>query len=121
MDFELTHRQKEIQRRTQEFVLREFSKEKALELAIGQIEKRFGKGSIMKLGESVAQTFGKGASMDDGEWAGDDIVRALATLSPADRALVRDFITLLQERSGRAPRDLSLPPERAWRETPDRR
>ncbi len=27
-------------------------KEKALELAIGQIEKRFGKGSIMKLGES---------------------------------------------------------------------
>jgi recombination protein RecA len=27
---------------------------KALELAIGQIEKRFGKGSIMKLGESVA-------------------------------------------------------------------
>jgi recombination protein RecA len=29
-------------------------KEKALELAIGQIEKRFGKGSIMKLGESSA-------------------------------------------------------------------
>ncbi len=29
-------------------------KEKALELAIGQIEKRFGKGSIMKLGESGA-------------------------------------------------------------------
>jgi recombination protein RecA len=29
-------------------------KEKALELAIGQIEKRFGKGSIMKLGESAA-------------------------------------------------------------------
>jgi len=29
-------------------------KEKALELAIGQIEKRFGKGSIMKLGESTA-------------------------------------------------------------------
>ena len=29
-------------------------KEKALELAIGQIEKRFGKGSIMKLGESPA-------------------------------------------------------------------
>ncbi len=28
-------------------------KEKALELAIGQIEKRFGKGSIMKLGESA--------------------------------------------------------------------
>ena len=28
--------------------------EKALELAIGQIEKRFGKGSIMKLGESSA-------------------------------------------------------------------
>ena len=28
-------------------------KEKALELAIGQIEKRFGKGSIMKLGEST--------------------------------------------------------------------
>lgn len=28
-------------------------REKALELAIGQIEKRFGKGSIMKLGESV--------------------------------------------------------------------
>ena len=28
-------------------------KEKALELAIGQIEKRFGKGSVMKLGESV--------------------------------------------------------------------
>ena len=26
---------------------------KALELAIGQIEKRFGKGSIMKLGEST--------------------------------------------------------------------
>jgi recombination protein RecA len=31
-------------------------KEKALELAIGQIEKRFGKGSIMKLGESAAMT-----------------------------------------------------------------
>ncbi len=31
-------------------------KEKALELAIGQIEKRFGKGSIMKLGESGAMT-----------------------------------------------------------------
>ncbi len=29
-------------------------KEKALELAIGQIEKQFGKGSIMKLGESAA-------------------------------------------------------------------
>jgi len=29
-------------------------KEKALELAIGQIEKKFGKGSIMKLGESTA-------------------------------------------------------------------
>jgi recombination protein RecA len=29
-------------------------KEKALELAIGQIEKRFGKGSIMKLGESAS-------------------------------------------------------------------
>lgn len=29
-------------------------KEKALELAIGQIEKRFGKGSIMKLGEATA-------------------------------------------------------------------
>ncbi|MEE9400024.1 MAG: recombinase RecA [Dehalococcoidales bacterium] len=29
-------------------------REKALELAIGQIEKRFGKGSIMKLGESPA-------------------------------------------------------------------
>ncbi len=28
-------------------------REKALELAIGQIEKRFGKGSIMKMGESV--------------------------------------------------------------------
>jgi recombination protein RecA len=28
-------------------------REKALELAIGQIEKRFGKGSIMKLGESA--------------------------------------------------------------------
>ncbi len=32
MDFELTHRQKEIQKKTREFVLREFSKEKALEL-----------------------------------------------------------------------------------------
>ncbi len=31
-------------------------KGKALELAIGQIEKRFGKGSIMKLGESAALT-----------------------------------------------------------------
>ncbi len=31
-------------------------KGKALELAIGQIEKRFGKGSIMKLGESAAMT-----------------------------------------------------------------
>ena len=31
-------------------------KEKALELAIGQIEKRFGKGSIMKLGESAAMS-----------------------------------------------------------------
>ena len=31
-------------------------KEKALELAIGQIEKRFGKGSIMKLGESGGMT-----------------------------------------------------------------
>ena len=31
-------------------------REKALELAIGQIEKRFGKGSIMKLGESSAMT-----------------------------------------------------------------
>jgi recombination protein RecA len=31
-------------------------KEKALELAIGQIEKRFGKGSIMKLGESATIT-----------------------------------------------------------------
>jgi len=29
-------------------------REKALELAIGQIEKRFGKGSIMKMGESTA-------------------------------------------------------------------
>jgi len=29
-------------------------REKALELAIGQIEKRFGKGSIMKMGESAA-------------------------------------------------------------------
>src|SRR5690554_2740420 len=28
-------------------------KEKALELAIGQIEKRFGKGSIMKMGEAA--------------------------------------------------------------------
>lgn len=31
-------------------------KGKALELAIGQIEKRFGKGSIMKLGEAAAKT-----------------------------------------------------------------
>ncbi len=31
-------------------------KEKALELAIGQIEKRFGKGSVMKLGESAAMS-----------------------------------------------------------------
>ena len=31
-------------------------KQKALELAIGQIEKRFGKGSIMKLGESAAMS-----------------------------------------------------------------
>jgi len=31
-------------------------REKALELAIGQIEKRFGKGSIMKLGESSAMS-----------------------------------------------------------------
>ena len=31
-------------------------KERALELAIGQIEKRFGKGSIMKLGASAAKT-----------------------------------------------------------------
>ena len=31
-------------------------KEKALELAIGQIEKQFGKGSIMKLGESSAMS-----------------------------------------------------------------
>jgi len=31
-------------------------KEKALELAIGQIEKRFGRGSIMKLGEAVAMS-----------------------------------------------------------------
>jgi len=31
-------------------------REKALELAIGQIEKRFGKGSIMKLGESARTT-----------------------------------------------------------------
>jgi len=31
-------------------------KEKALELAISQIEKRFGKGSIMKLGESAAMS-----------------------------------------------------------------
>lgn len=31
-------------------------REKALELAIGQIEKRFGKGSIMKLGESAKTT-----------------------------------------------------------------
>jgi recombination protein RecA len=31
-------------------------REKALELAIGQIEKKFGKGSIMKLGESAAVT-----------------------------------------------------------------
>jgi recombination protein RecA len=31
-------------------------KGKALELAIGQIEKRFGKGSIMKLGESASHT-----------------------------------------------------------------
>jgi len=31
-------------------------KEKALELAIDQIEKRFGKGSIMKLGESAAKS-----------------------------------------------------------------
>ncbi len=31
-------------------------KGKALELAIGQIEKRFGKGAIMKLGESAAMT-----------------------------------------------------------------
>ena len=31
-------------------------REKALELAIGQIEKRFGKGSIMKLGESAAMS-----------------------------------------------------------------
>lgn len=31
-------------------------KEKALELAIGSIEKRFGKGSIMKLGESVVMS-----------------------------------------------------------------
>ena len=32
MDFELTDRQKEIQKKAREFVLREFSKEKALEL-----------------------------------------------------------------------------------------
>ncbi|UCB43503.1 MAG: recombinase RecA [Dehalococcoidales bacterium] len=31
-------------------------KEKALELAIGQIEKRYGKGSIMKLGESAGES-----------------------------------------------------------------
>ena len=31
-------------------------KEKALELAIGQIEKRFGKGSIMKMGETTAMS-----------------------------------------------------------------
>ncbi len=31
-------------------------KEKALELTIGQIEKRFGKGSIMKLGEATTMS-----------------------------------------------------------------
>jgi len=31
-------------------------KEKALELAISQIEKRFGKGSVMKLGESAVMS-----------------------------------------------------------------
>jgi recombination protein RecA len=30
-------------------------KEKALELAINQIEKRFGKGSVMKLGENTTE------------------------------------------------------------------
>jgi len=34
-------------------------REKALELAIGQIEKRFGKGSIMKLGESASVAVGE--------------------------------------------------------------
>ena len=31
-------------------------KEKALELAIGQIEKRFGKGAVMKLGDFPASS-----------------------------------------------------------------
>ena len=31
-------------------------REKALELAISQIEKRFGKGSVMKLGEATAMS-----------------------------------------------------------------
>ena len=37
-------------------------KEKAIELAIGQIEKQFGKGSIMKLGENSAKINGRGHS-----------------------------------------------------------
>jgi len=31
-------------------------KEKALEIALGQIEKQFGKGAIMKLGDAAART-----------------------------------------------------------------
>ena len=32
-------------------------KQKALEAALGQIEKQYGKGSVMKLGESGARRF----------------------------------------------------------------
>lgn len=36
-----------------DFIWRDMEKQKALEMAIGQIEKQFGKGSIMKLGEDL--------------------------------------------------------------------
>ena len=37
-------------------------KQKALEAALGQIEKQYGKGSVMKLGESECQYAGGGGS-----------------------------------------------------------
>jgi recombination protein RecA len=41
---------------TNERNTRMVEKEKALEIALGQIEKQFGKGAIMKLGDAAART-----------------------------------------------------------------
>jgi len=48
-------------------------------------------------------------------WTMDDTIRALATLSPTDQALARDYVAFLLWRSGQADPNSPNAPARTWR------